>query len=65
MFNTPIYNDTIYNKLQNETKRDKILEGTLAREQCNDDNVFKFIKLLKLLVGREINKYFKPISVEE
>ena len=40
---TPIYNDRIYNKLQKDEVRDKILKGILEEEECDDKNVHRFL----------------------
>ena len=44
---TPIYNDKIYNELRNNSIRDKILNGNLSRDECDNDNVYKFLKLFR------------------
>jgi len=44
---TPIYNDKIYNELRNNSIRDKILNGNLSRDECDNDNVYEFLKLLR------------------
>ena len=65
VFKTPIYNDKIYKELQENSTRDEILLGIMPREQCNSKEVHKFLKLLKLLPGREINTRFEPITLQE
>ena len=44
---TEIYNDQIYEKLQEDNTRNKIISGRLRREECDHLKVFKFLKLLK------------------
>jgi len=44
--NSKVFNDKIYKELRNDNVRDKILNGTLQREECDDDNVYEFLKLL-------------------
>jgi len=43
---TDAYNNKIYNKLQNNTIRDKILNGTLEKSEYNSKEVYNFLKLL-------------------
>ena len=40
-----LYKDKIYKQLKNEKMRDLTLKGKLKREDCDDENVFKFLKL--------------------
>ena len=44
---TKVYQDKIYSQLQEGLIRDKILIGELRRLECDCQNVFKFLKLLK------------------
>ena len=48
---TIAYKDKIYVQLRDDQVRDKILEGRLRKEECNDERVFEFMKLLKVLIG--------------
>ena len=41
------YQDKIYNKLQENNTRDKILAGQLTPEDCDNEEVFEFLSLLK------------------
>ena len=43
-----IHNDRIYAKLDNNKIRDKILNSQLMHDQCDNENVFGFLKLLKI-----------------
>ena len=45
--NTQMYKDKIYPKLQHNDVRNAILDGTLSPSQCNNENVYKFLVLLK------------------
>ena len=41
------YKDKIYDKLRRNPIRNKILSGTLRRDECDDERVYRFLKLLK------------------
>ena len=41
-----VYNDKIYKELRNDAVRNKIMNGTLQREECDNENVHKFLQLL-------------------
>ena len=41
-----VFNDRIYKRLRENSVRNKILNGTLQREECDNENVYKFLKLL-------------------
>ena len=62
---TVVYNDKIYLQLEDDKVRDKILQGGLYREDCDNPNVFEFLSLLKLLPNREQNRPYKLIIKEE
>ena len=40
------YKDKIYHQLRNNSIRDKILNGTLRRDECDDERVYQLLKLL-------------------
>ena len=42
-----IYNDKIYHKLQENKMWNKILSGKLEQKDCDNEAVFKFLRLLK------------------
>ena len=44
--NTNIYQDKIYKQLQIDSIRDKIIDGKLKRKDCDNDETYKFLKLL-------------------
>ena len=44
---TKVYKDKIYDKLSDPSIRDKIIDGTLRRSECDDEDVFAFLKILK------------------
>ena len=46
-FSSKAYKDKIYNKLQCDDIRDKILTGELEIDECDDSDVYKFLILLK------------------
>ena len=56
-----IYRDKIYEKLRTNSIRNKILNGTLRREECDDERVFKFLKLLKQDGRREYQRQRRQI----
>ena len=42
-----IYNDKIHHSLKDDNVRDKILKGEITREDCDSNNIYEFLKLLK------------------
>ena len=58
--NTDMYKDKIYEKLQKENIREKILNGQLQRNDCDSEKVYRFLKLLK----RGANTPNKDRSIE-
>ena len=42
-----MYNDKIYPLLQQDQVRDKILKGRLVEDDCDNEEVFEFLQLLK------------------
>jgi len=64
---TIVYQDKIYAELDRDDIRDKILNGQLEREQCNSEDVWKFLKLLKTpITQRERNQtHHSNITAEE
>jgi len=60
------FKDKIYTKLQIEQIRDKILNGALKSEECDNEDVYQFMKLLKKPGGhvRGSNK-MEELSVAE
>ena len=44
---TKVYNDKIYNKLQDDKTHNKILNRILELQDCTYEEVFKFLLLLK------------------
>ena len=45
--NIRVYQDKIYYKLLENETRNKILDGTLKLEDCNNADVYQFLSLLK------------------
>jgi len=45
--NTIAYRDKIYKKLRDNDVRNRILEGKLNREECDDERMYEFLKLLQ------------------
>ena len=43
-----VYRGKIYNKLKQNDVRDKILSRRLTREECDNEDVFEFLNLLKM-----------------
>ena len=46
-FSSKEYKDKVYQKLINNTIRDKILKGKLEQSECSNKEVFQFLRLLK------------------
>ena len=46
-FDSKAYKDRIYEKLQIDQIRDKILQGELDISECDDNDIYSFLKLLK------------------
>ena len=46
VLNINIYKDKIYYKLQDDSIRDEILSKTLDSNECDDVEVFEFLRLL-------------------
>ena len=42
-----MYKDKIYNHLLENKTSDRILEGNLHRDECEDGDIFDFLSLLK------------------
>ena len=59
-----IYNDKIYDKLQQDEIRDKILQGRLVEEDCDNREVFEFLQLLKNPL-QCAKPSFEPITAED
>ena len=47
MHNTKVCKDRIYHQLDEDQVRNKILNGQLERQDCNDKAVYKLLKLLE------------------
>ena len=60
-----IYRDKIYPQLKDGVVRDKILAGELTRSDCDSENVFEFLSLLKQPEEMRGKEHFQPIIVEE
>ena len=52
-YSSNAFKDKIYSKLKVEQIRDKILNRTLNREECDNDDIYEFMWLLKKLGGYE------------
>ena len=48
-YQTEVYQDKIYTKLQDDNVRDRILKGELDRSESDSQNIYDFLKLLKRL----------------
>ena len=44
---TKVYKDRIYERLNHQSIRNKILAGTLRNSECDDPDLYEFLKLLK------------------
>jgi len=62
---TEIYRDRIYQKLGEEKVRDRILKGDLTREECDHENIFEFLKLLKQTSRIRRNRNNDEITAEQ
>ena len=51
-----MYQDKIYKRLRENEIRDKILDGRLRRQDCDDDRVYEFLKLLKVPAGQRTRR---------
>ena len=49
-YSSKAFQDKIYTQLKCDEVRDKILNGAIKREDCDDQDVYDFLKLLKNLV---------------
>ena len=52
-YSSQAFKDKLYSKLQIEQIRDKILKGTLTRAECDNEDVYQFILLLRRPGGFE------------
>ena len=62
--NTPVHQDKIYNQLQSNNIRDKILQGWLLESKCDNPKVFEFSLLLKN-PSQCSRPSFQPIAAED
>ena len=46
-YSSKAFKDRIYSQLKYNEVRDKILNGTLQRNECDNQDVYDFLKLLK------------------
>jgi len=44
---TKVFKDRIYERLREPIIQDRIIAGTLSRYECDDENLYEFLKLLK------------------
>ena len=58
-----IYHNKVYKEIVNDQFRDKVLNGTVTREDCDSGKVYNFLKLLKSIPRAE--SYFEPITKDE
>jgi len=62
---TAVYKNKIIKALNKDEVRDKILEGTLTKDDVQHNDVHDFLKLLITHKGRKINtREFEPITIE-
>ena len=64
-FTSKAYKDRIYWKLSDDAVRDKIINGNLEVDECDDGDVYKFLELLKTQRNGENNENGAEISREE
>ena len=61
-FASKAYKDKVYNKLNIDDIRDRILKGELEVEECDDEDVYSFLTLLKQPQGRNHTAELEEIS---
>jgi len=61
---TRVYYDKVYYKITEDEIRNKILAGMLKAEDCDNNNIFKFLSLLKQVQLKDMTIYLL-ITVEE
>ena len=65
-YETKVYQDKIYQKLGDNIIRNKILNRKLERDECEDQAVCDFLKLLEQLENlKNITQQFALITEEE
>ena len=62
--NIIVYRNKIYDKLREDHVRDKILAGNLNREECDDERMYQFLKLLKKPETRQNHKEITTVDWE-
>jgi hypothetical protein len=62
---TIAYKDKIYGKLKHDYIRNKIINGTLERSECDDERVYKFLKLLKRSSSKQYNQNQREINIQD
>ena len=62
-----MFQDKIYNKLQEDKIRDDILDGKLEPNECDQNQVFQFLSLLQQPqhLRRQENRRYREISQEQ
>ena len=60
-----IYQDQICKSLKKDKTRNKILSRALEQGDCDNENVYQFLKLLKTLQFTSNQPTFIPISIKE
>ena len=58
------YKDKIYEKLERDEIRDKVLNGNIRKEDCDDERMYQFLKLLKIPRRRQNQQLRKEITIE-
>ena len=60
-----VYKDKIYNRLQNNDIRDRILKGRLDLNEYSNTDVYEFLMLLQQNNAIRNERNYKPITKEE
>ena len=61
---TIAYKDKVYNALRDDKVRERILKGEIQREDCDNNNMHYFLKLLKQPKGIRQNIICEDIITE-
>jgi len=51
--------------LERDEIRDKVLNGNIRKEDCDDDRMYQFLKLLKIPKRRQNQQLRKEITMEQ
>ena len=63
-FNSPLFQDKIYKRLNKDEVRNRILQGQIDRIECDSNEVFDYLKLFTQLDYINTTEFI-PITLEE